>query len=106
LEIPGILSHNLGKRRIRPKTKTIPPDRYVQTSGGISIKTVEAFNKYVKTITDKESDPTTTYGVNLLRPEADDPITTGSSGKIQGAKTVRTPAIKERAKKAILYYIG
>ena len=49
-------------------------------------------------------DDTTIYGVALLLPEADDPMTTGNSGRMHGAKTVSTPAINAIARKVILFY--
>ena len=67
----------------------------------MEIKAVEAFNKNVKRIIDAPSEATTIYGVALLRPDADDPITTGNRGRMHGASTVSTPAIKAIAKKVI-----
>lgn len=101
-ERPGILSHTFGKSKVIPKNTKIPPERYVQKLCGIEIKAVDAFNKNVKRIIDAPSEATTIYGVALLRPDADDPITTGNSGRIHGAKTVSTPAINAIAKKVIL----
>ncbi len=68
------------------------------------MKAVEAFRRNVKIIIDTAKDATTIYGVALLRPEAEEPITTGSNGKMHGAKTVRTPAINAIAKKVMLIY--
>jgi len=47
------------------------------------------------------NDATTIYGVALLRPDADEPITTGNSGRIHGAKTVKIPAMNEMSKRVI-----
>ena len=66
------------------------------------MKAVEILSRKVKTIIDTAKDATTIYGVALLRPYADDPITTGRSGRIHGASTVRTPAINAIAKKVML----
>ena len=52
-----------------------------------------------------ESEATTTYGVALLLPEAETPITTGSSGKIHGASTVSTPAAKDIRRNVILLHL-
>lgn len=68
------------------------------------INAVEALRRYVKKIMDKAKEPTTTYGVTLLLPEADEPTTTGKSGKMHGASTVSTPAINETARKVMLFY--
>ena len=62
---------------------------------------VDTFSRNVKRIIDTPSEATTIYGVALLRPEADDPITTGSNGRMQGAKTVSTPAKNAIAKNVI-----
>lgn len=74
---------------------------YVQKTWGISMKRVEALSKYVKRIIETPSDATTIYGVALLLPEADEPITTGNNGRIQGANTVSTPAINEMTRKVM-----
>lgn len=50
---------------------------------------------------ESESEPTTTYGVHLLLPEADEPTTTGKSGKMHGASTVNIPAINETMKRVM-----
>lgn len=41
------------------------------------------------------------YGVVFERPVADEPMTTGKSGKMHGARTVRSPAMNETARSAI-----
>ena len=79
----------------------MPPEKYVQKYGGTIMSDVENFNKNVKRIIETESATTTTYGVSRLRPVAELPTTIGNSGKMQGAKTVRTPAINEISKNAI-----
>jgi hypothetical protein len=78
------------------------PERYFQKSGGTEMKAVEALSKNVKRIIEMPSEATTIYGVALLRPEADDPITTGKSGRMHGANTVSTPAINAIARKVII----
>ena len=80
----------------------MPPERYVQNCGGTSIKSDETLRRYVKRMIDAASEPTTMYGVARLRPVADEPITTGRSGKMHGARTVRIPAINETARRAIV----
>ena len=70
------------------------------------IKAVEALSANVKRIIDTASEPTTTYGVMRLLPDADEPITTGMIGKIHGAKTVRIPAINETIRSIMLLDIG
>jgi hypothetical protein len=65
---------------------------------------VDILSKKVKTIIESAKDDTTMYGVALLLPDADDPMTTGNSGRMHGAKTVSTPAIKAIARKVILFY--
>ena len=100
---PGILSQTLGKSNVTPKKTRMVPERYVQNACGTDMKAVEAFRRNVKTIIDTARDATTIYGVALLLPDADDPITTGSKGRIHGAKTVRTPAINAIARKVILF---
>ena len=63
---------------------------------------VDAFRRYVNAIIESASEATTTYGVSRLLPEADEPITTGNSGKTHGAKTVNTPAKNEIIRNVIL----
>jgi hypothetical protein len=96
-----MLSQIFGRSNVRPKNTKIPPERYIQKLCGIEIKAVDAFSRNVKRIIDAPSEATTIYGVALLRPDADDPITTGNSGSMHGASTVRTPAIKAIARKVI-----
>jgi len=62
---------------------------------------VDALRRYVNAIIESASDPTTTYGVEALRPAADEPTTTGRSGRMQGASTVSTPAINEMIRNVI-----
>jgi hypothetical protein len=64
---------------------------------------VDILSKKVKTIIEIAKDDTTMYGVALLLPEADDPMTTGRSGKIHGANTVSTPAINAIARNVMLF---
>ena len=45
--------------------------------------------------------PITMYGVHLLRAPAPLPMMIGKSGRMHGAKTVRTPAKNERMKRVI-----
>lgn len=102
---PGTFSQVCGKNKVSPKSKRIPPERNVQNVCGMEIKAVEAFSRNVKRIIDAPSEATTIYGVALLRPDADEPITTGNSGRMHGANTVRTPAINAIAKKVMLLYV-
>ena len=81
----------------------MPPDRYVQKACGTVINAVEALSRNVKMIIDTAKDATTIYGVALLLPDADDPMTTGSNGRIHGASTVRTPAINAIARNVMLF---
>ena len=53
---------------------------------------------------ERAREPTTTYGVDLLRPDSEEPITTGRSGKMQGARTVNIPAMNETTSNTILLY--
>ena len=63
---------------------------------------VDTLSRNVKRIIEAPSEATTIYGVALLRPDAEDPITTGNSGRMHGAKTVSTPAINAIARNVIL----
>jgi hypothetical protein len=100
-EIPGSLVHSSGNNRVMPNNNSMPPDKYVQNSGGTIIKIVENLSTKVKTIIDSASEATTMYGVRRLRPDAVEPKTTGKTGNIQGARTVRMPAINETINNAI-----
>ena len=100
--MPGIFCHKLGKTKTNPNKIKIPPERYVHTAGGIMISAVEALRRNVKTIIESPSEATTMYGVARLRPEADEPTTTGSSGKMHGARTVSIPARNEIPRRAML----
>jgi hypothetical protein len=62
---------------------------------------VENFRRYVNRMIESESEPTTMYGVAFERPVAEEPTTTGRSGRMHGASTVRTPEINEIARNAI-----
>lgn len=68
------------------------------------INAVEALRMYVNRIMEIPSDATTMYGVALLLPDADDPITTGKSGRMHGANTVSTPAINEIARNVMMFF--
>lgn len=68
------------------------------------IRAVENFKRYVKRMIESAREPTTIYGVHLLLPVAEVPMTTGRSGKMHGARTVRTPAMNEMARSVILFY--
>lgn len=72
------------------------------------MRDVENFRRKVKRIIETEREATTTYGVNLLLPEAALPTTIGRRGRMQGAKTVNAPAINEMSSNAILFlfYFG
>ncbi len=65
---------------------------------------VDAFRINVNAMTESAKEPTTTYGVHRLLPEAEEPITTGNTGKMHGARTVRMPAKNETTRNAILFY--
>ena len=101
---PGRFSQSAGKIRTSPKRKRIPPERYFQNSGGTMMSAVENLRRYVKRIIESARDPTTIYGVHLLLPVVEVPMTTGRSGKIHGARTVRTPAMNEMARSVMLFY--
>ena len=62
---------------------------------------VDTLSKNVNNMIDKPRDATTMYGVALLLPEAEEPMTTGKSGNMHGASTVSTPAIKAMARNVI-----
>lgn len=70
------------------------------------MKSDDTFNKKVKRMMDTPSEATIMYGVALLRPEADEPTTTGSNGKMHGAKTVSTPAMNEISRNVINIKLG
>jgi len=61
------------------------------------MKRVLAFSSIVKRITDKPRDKITVKAFFLLTPPStrEPPTTIGKSGKIHGAKTVSSPAMKE-----------
>jgi hypothetical protein len=103
LESPGTFSQSDGKRSVSPKIIRMPPERYVQNSGGIIMKAVDAFSRYVKRIMETANEPTTIYGVHELLPVALEPMTTGKSGKTHGARTVSTPAINETIKNVMQF---
>ena len=90
---PGIDSHTEGNTSVMPNRNKMPPEMYVHTSGGTITNAVETLSMKVNAMTESAKDPTTTYGVHLLRPAADEPMTTGSNGKMHGAKTVKSPAM-------------
>jgi hypothetical protein len=80
---------------VNPKSTKMPPDMFAHTSGGTIIKAVDTLSRNVNAITESPKDPTTTYGVHRLFPAALVPMTTGSTGKMHGASTVRSPATNE-----------
>lgn len=74
----------------------------------MSIKSVLALSNSVNTITEKDSENITTKArleIRLVSPSSVAPITMGSSGKIHGANTVKTPARIAIMKKIILLYL-
>lgn len=82
----------------------IVPENIFQKLCGTTISSVEAFKRSVNTITDTESEPIITIDrLDMCRPStSDEPMMIGSSGNIQGAKTVSTPASIDISKKIIL----
>ena len=60
------------------------------------------FSKIVNTINEAASEKVIIYGRHLL-PPIPPPMITGRSGRTQGAKTVRIPAINERRYKDIKF---
>jgi hypothetical protein len=108
------LSQSEGKRKIRPRNITIPPETHFHIDSGILIKRVLTFKSKVKIITDTPRDKMIVkafflFNVPIPPFESEPPIITGRSGKIHGASTVRTPAINEMKSKSIvlvnLFYI-
>ena len=99
---PGNLFHKPGNSSVAPNIMRIPPESKLQKLSGIMMNAVETLSRKVKTTIDTANEPTTIYGVALLLPETDVPITTGKSGRMQGASTVSTPAKNEMMRNAIL----
>jgi hypothetical protein len=103
LDIRGIESQNLGKTVLRPKIIIMEPDTKAQASGGIDIKNVLTLRSSVKIIIEKAKEKVTTRTFLLLGiPDTELPIITGSNGNVQGASTVKTPAINETTKSIIV----
>jgi hypothetical protein len=88
--------------RMIPNPTKIPPERYDHTCGGISMSAVDALRRYVKRSIDSANEPITMKGVLLLLAPTLLPITTGSNGSMQGAKTVRIPARNETSNKVMV----
>jgi len=94
-------SQSCGKVRISPKPVRIAPEIYAQNEGGIVINAVDTLSRKVKTKIETAKEPMTIKGVSLLRAPALVPSTTGKSGKMHGAKTVKAPATKDSVRKVI-----
>jgi hypothetical protein len=87
----------------------MPPEIHFHTYSGISIKRVLALRRSVKTITDIPRERMIVkafFLLNLVVPPSESvpPTITGKSGRMQGASTVRTPAINEIRRSNILIY--
>ena len=63
------------------------------------MKAVLTFRRNVKSRIEALNEAITMYGVHLLRPLTPLPMTTGKSGKMQGASTVSAPAKIAMSKK-------
>lgn len=90
-----MLSQISGNKLKKPKIKKTEPDKKDQTYCGTPIKLVETFRVRVKTKIELTKPKTINNGRSLFFPPTEPPIKTGKTGKTQGAKTVKNPAIKE-----------
>lgn len=71
------------------------PERYRQNSGGTSMRRVDAFRRTVNATIESARDPVTIYGYHFHFSPTDPASMTGSTGRTQGARIVRTQAMKE-----------
>jgi len=94
-------SQVFGNREMSPKKMMIAPETNAQTSGGILMKAVDAFNSRVKTTIATAREPAIMSGRYLPSVSAVLPTMIGKSGSVHGARTVRTPARNERRRKVI-----
>jgi hypothetical protein len=100
----GILTQRDGNTIAIPTRIIITPEKLVQNTCGIVIKSVDAFKRSVNKITDRERDPITVmalFEIPVL-PSSEAPITIGSNGNIHGASTVKIPARTAIAKNIML----
>src|SRR3989344_131737 len=97
-----IFSQRLGKIMVKENAIRMIAETVVQNIGGTEMKTLLTLSRKVKSIIETTSDPMMTRGF-LLFPtsETEPPIITGSSAKVQGASTVRMPAMNEMISSAI-----
>src|ERR1700733_11449782 len=104
----GIFSQRVGKILTSPNKIIMLPEIICQTSAGTEIKNVLNLSKSVKIIIDKPSETAMVNAFILFllfsSPVTEEPIITGKSGNVHGARMVRTPAINEMSKKNIIVY--
>jgi len=102
------LSHKAGSSRLTPNSITIPPDITAQITAGTPKSSVVALRRSVNKIIETTKLVIITSGCLsdtffwLFCCNAPPPITTGSNGKIHGAKTVNTPATNETIYSSII----
>ncbi len=86
---------------MRPKNPRIPPEIYVHTAGWTETQAAEYFKRSVKISIETHNEKTTMYGVDLLLRVAELPKTTGITGSIHGASTVKNPDKNDTSKSTI-----
>lgn len=71
------------------------PERYFQKEFGISINTVDALRNTVKSTIESANESVITYGYHHFFSMKDPARITGRTGRTQGARIVRIPAMNE-----------
>jgi hypothetical protein len=79
----------------------MPHERYFQKDDGISINAVETLRITVKSTTESASENVTKYGYHFCFSEREPARITGSTGRTQGASTVKIPAKNETKRRVI-----
>lgn len=101
LVLSMVVSQNTGSSIWMPNNKIIPPDTTAQTEAGTPRSAVVDFSKSVKTKIDSTRLVIIVRGCRSvigprLFPWSDPPpITTGRSGRVHGASTVKIPATND-----------
>src|SRR3989344_707903 len=97
LPTKGRRSHNDGNIRVTPNPMMMSPESNFQNISGTPIKAVDALRRSVKTKSETPREPMMMNARFLLAPppSTEPPTITGRMGRMQGASTVKMPAMNE-----------
>lgn len=102
LSFAETFSHRSGNRVMIPKKSTMEPENICQKLWGISIRSVEAFNRSVKTTIEPARLRVMMIGLRIFLSVSEPPMITGNRGRTHGARMVSTPAKKEAIRSSMM----